>query len=189
MTAWGRRAPVLQMGTENGWTMKRGVFGLLLMLCLACAKDDDEPAKKDAGAADAGKDAGPQVRGDASLDLHALLIAALIETERTLIARCPCLTEAGQFESMQACVRALSLGRTWVDCANALDLTGMDHAQVRANLHCSLEELTQRTECLTGSGCASADVAACMSQSLGCPQLPLDLLSRVAVECSIGLSH
>lgn len=172
-----------------------GSCGLLLVLFVACA-DDDKAAQTDASThepakplSDAGKDAGPQLGGDTPPDLHALLIATLIETERALIARCPCLAEIGSFKSKQECVRALSLGRDWVECSNATDLTGQDDAAVRANLRCNLQELSQRTECLTGSSCDEKAVVACMSPSLSCPMLPLDVLSHVAVECSISLSR
>jgi hypothetical protein len=125
----------------------------------------------------------------ANLDIHFLLISAVIEIERSLHARCPCLTETGQYESMRECIDAVSLGRDWVDCANKIDLSGQDDETVRANLRCNIEELTQRSECLMGSACREDAIAACMTQSLGCPMPPLDALSRVAVECNIAFSH
>lgn len=173
--------------------IKQLSIGLLLTLSVACGDDAKKPARSDAAVpdtmTDASTDAGPKIKADASLDLHDLLIVALIETERTLLARCPCLAETGVYKTMQECVDHVSLGRAWVECANALDLTGMDDAMVRANLRCSIEELMQRTDCLMGSACNNDAVAECMSLTLNCPMLPLDVLSRVAVECSIGFSH
>ena len=173
--------------------IKRLSIGLLLTLSVACGDSDKKPARSDASVqdakVDASTDAGPKARADASLDLHDLLIVALIETERTLLVRCPCLAEKGIYKSRQECVENVSLGRSWVDCANALDLTGMDDAMVRANLRCSIEELMQRTDCLMASSCSDDAVAACMSLTLDCPMLPLNTLSRVAVECDIGFSH
>ncbi|HET8934945.1 MAG TPA: hypothetical protein VFN67_15965 [Polyangiales bacterium] len=173
--------------------IKQLSIGWLLAWSVACSDADKTPARdaavRDAMSDAASTDSGPAVHADASLDLHDLLIVALIETERTLLARCPCLAEKAVYKSMRECVEHVSLGRSWVECANALDLTGMDDAEVRANLRCSIEELLQRTDCLMGSACTDEAVATCMSQSLDCPMLPLNVLSRVAVECDIGFSH
>jgi hypothetical protein len=172
--------------------IKQLSIGWLLILGVACS-DADKPPARDAAVRDtmldASTDSGPAPHADASLDLHDLLIVALVETERTLLARCPCLAEKAVYKSMQECVDRVSLGRSWVECANALDLTGMDDAEIRANLRCSIEELMQRTDCLMGSACTDEAVAICMSQSLNCSMLPLNVLSRVAVECDIGFSH
>jgi len=127
--------------------------------------------------------------GGGELDLHALLIAALIETEGSLVARCPCLTASGVYDSMRACSDAVTFGRNWIDCVNGLDLTTEDDPEVRTNLHCNIRELKQRSECLRGSSCSDDDVVRCMSQTLDCPKLPLELLSQVAVECQIAFSR
>lgn len=174
-----------------GGFMKQGMFGLLLALAAACTDSADNPARaageEHASDAAAKPDAGPKQK--VSPDVHTLLITALLELERTLLARCPCYVEKGLYETKQACVDAVSLGRSWVDCANAADLGELDDVQARANLRCTIEELSQRTECLMGSACTDEAVATCMTQSLGCPMLPLDPLSQVAVECTIAFSH
>lgn len=142
--------------------------------------DENEP---DDGALDAGR------AGDITADLHLLLIAALIETERSLTARCECLVQGGRYPSVAECDEAVSFGRDWVDCVNGLDLSGMDQADVRAGLHCTIEQTAQRGECLMGSSCNDEAVAACMTAGLDCPMVPLDLLSQLVTHCSIAFSH
>jgi hypothetical protein len=164
-----------------------GWCGLLLSAC-----DDNAPLRSDAS----NSEVHPQVEAGSASDspvaapnLHFLLIAAVLEVERSLIARCPCLTADGHYESEVECVRAVSLGRDWVDCANDMDLSGLDDAESRASLRCNIEEISERTECLMASSCNADAVAECMSKTLGCSMLPLNLLSRVTVECSIAFSH
>jgi hypothetical protein len=171
----------------------------LLALCCACADRDVEHAH----AADAGqqphadasttpqrdRDAGQKAGAEASLDVHFLLIATFLEIERSLLARCPCLTDMGLYETRADCNRAVGLGHDWVACANMLDLSQQDSEQVRATLRCNVEELSQRSECLMGSACREEAIAACMTDGLGCPMLPLNLFSEVATECRIALSH
>jgi hypothetical protein len=172
--------------------MKR--VALLLSLCVACESeprlDSGTQPVLDAGRPpDVATTTQPVASADASIDLHFLLIAAMIEVERSLIARCPCLIENGAYDSMSQCVKAVSLGRDWVDCANTLELSDQDDDALRDSLRCNIEELTQRSECLMGSACSDEAVATCMTQSLGCAMLPLDALSRVTVECGIALSR
>lgn len=192
-TKWTELAQLRHSWLWPRQMIKQVSIALLFTWSAACGDGDKPPTPNDASVqdtmTDASTDAGPKVHADASLDLHDLLIVALIETERTLLARCPCLAEKGIYKSMQECIDSVSLGRSWVECANALDLTGMDDAMVRANLRCSIEELMQRTDCLMASSCSDEAVAVCMSQTLNCPMLPLNTLSRVAVECNIGFSH
>jgi hypothetical protein len=176
----------------------------VLILSVACAGDERaaDTAARDAGAkrADASdprdeEDAGRQdaavqdatVKGE--LDLRSLLIAELIETESSLVARCSCLTASGVYESMSKCLDAVSLGRNWVDCANALDLSAQDSPEIRANLRCNIQELSQRSQCLLGSSCSDTDIAACMTATLNCAKLPLELLSQIAVQCHIAFSR
>jgi hypothetical protein len=175
----------------------------VLILSVACAGDERAAAAAahDAGAqrTDASdpsdeddadtQDATVDATAKGELDLRSLLIAELIETESSLVARCPCLTASGAYESMSKCLQAVSLGRNWIDCANALDLSKQDSPEIRANLRCSIQELRQRGQCLMGSSCSNADVGACMSETLNCPKLPLELLSQVAVQCQIAFSR
>jgi hypothetical protein len=176
------------------------LFALLLLICAGCAEGERALTHSDAsvqageptGDADvdpAGRDAGKSASANPAVDLNFLLLATLLETERTLIARCPCLIVSGQYESMPECLSALSLGRSWIDCANQVDLRAHDSAATRDNLRCNVAELTQRTECLMGSACKEDAVAACMIQNLGCSLLPWELLSSVASECMIAFSR
>lgn len=177
-------------------------FGVWIALSAACGSDAPEHAvngmnARDASSADAARersdapaaDAGAPAASGGELDLHSLVVAALIETESSLVARCPCLTASGVYASMRACTDAVTLGRNWIDCVNGLDLTTQDDPQVRESLHCSIRELKQRSECLRGSSCSDDDIVMCMTEMLSCPKLPLELLSRVAVDCQIALSR
>jgi len=166
-----------------------GWCALLLWMTLVGCTDDQQSAvpPHDAGAEK--RDASPAANVDASVDLHFLVIATLIEIERTLIARCPCLTAAGEYDSEAECLSGVSIGRNWVDCANRVDLTSDDSDARRENLRCNIAELSLRTECLSGSSCAQEAIAACMAQSLECPVLPYDVISKVVTECTIALSR
>jgi hypothetical protein len=184
----------MRQGTVAGW------FALLLA-CASCA--DGEPAVSerdsgahaaDAAAGDAGtnptaRDAGQPASVDASVDLHFLLITALLEMERTLVVRCPCLTANEQYESESECRRAVNLGRSWIDCVNQLDLSAYDELATRENLRCNIAELSLRTECLMVSACSDSAVAMCMTKSLGCSVLPFELISEVVSACKIALSR
>lgn len=170
------------------------LYALLLLTLFGCADTARAPVDAyDAGTdaavhrTDAGRSLASTV--DASVDLHFLVIATLLEMERSLVARCPCLTAAGEYESESQCRSALSLGSNWIDCANRVDLRSDDSDQTREKLRCNIEELSVRTECLTGSSCAKDAIAMCMTQSLGCPVPPYDLLSKVVSECTIALSR
>ena len=173
-----------------------GFCGLLLMTFVGCA--DAEHVVTDAGAKldDAGTDAGapkadaePSTPIDASLDIQFLVIATLLEMERSLIARCPCLTAAGEYDSAAECLRAVNLGRNWIDCANRVDLSAHDNNETRESLRCNIAELSLRSECLMGSSCAADAIAMCMTQSLNCTGLPYEVISNVVSECMITLSR
>lgn len=173
-----------------------GVCGLLLIACVGCA--DAERVVIDASIQlhDAGQDAGPgkldaepSAPVDASLDIQFLVIATLLEMERSLIARCPCLTAAGEYDSASECLNAVNLGRNWIDCANRVDLSAHDNEETRENLRCNIAELSLRSECLMGSSCAADAIATCMTQSHDCTELPYELLSNVVSECMITLSR
>jgi hypothetical protein len=180
----------MRQGAVAGW------FVLVILTSESCTDRERAVSEADGGARviDAGIGPTPRNGGqtgsvDASVDLHFLLITALLEMERTLVARCPCLTADGQYESESECRGAVNLGRNWVDCASQLDLSQQDEPEIRENLRCNISELSLRTECLTGSACSDVAVAMCMTQSLGCQVLPFELLSEVVSECKIALSR
>lgn len=170
-----------------------GFFALLLLTSAGCSGSDRVMSQMEAGVTDRaptpGAAAGDGARADAAIDLHFLLIAAILETERSLVARCPCLTASDVYENMSDCLSSMSLGRSWVDCANRLDLSAFDGAATRENLHCNIAQLTQRTECLMASACDEGAIARCMTQSLGCAVLPWQIFSAVASECAIAFSR
>lgn len=174
-----------------------GFHMLLLLTCVGCADDARPIEDAVAVSSDAGVDASPQNASDdgevapvkASVDLHFLLISALIEMERSLVARCPCLTAAGAYESVTTCMNTVSLGRDWIDCVDRADFSHADNESIRENLRCNIAELNERTECLMGSSCAEAAIAACLTQSRGCPGLPYEVFSEVATNCMIALSR
>ncbi|HTU62509.1 MAG TPA: hypothetical protein VMF89_28810, partial [Polyangiales bacterium] len=145
---------------------------------------DAAPSKPDAGRV-------PQTTTpvDASLDIQFLVIATVLEMERSLTARCPCLTVAGEYDSTSECLSAVSLGRHWIDCASRVDLSAQDSAETRENLRCNIAQLSLRSECLMGSSCAADAIAACMTQSLDCAEIPYELISQVVSECKITLSR
>jgi hypothetical protein len=177
-----------------------GVCGLLLITSVGCADAervviDASTQLHDAGH-DASTDAGPRKLDaetsapvDASLDIQFLVIATLLEMERSLIARCPCLTAAGEYDSVSECLRAHNLGRNWIDCANRVDLSAHDNDETRESLRCNIAELSLRSECLMGSSCAADAIAMCMTQSLDCTELPYEVISNVVSECMITLSR
>lgn len=183
-------------------TNKRWASLLLVLQLTACADgaapvQDERDASVRARATDAEattpalpRDAGEQVNAvDAAVDLHFLVLAILLEMERSLVVRCPCLTANGLYESASECLSAVSLGRGWIDCANQIDLSAYDDAMTREDLRCSIAELTVRTECLMASTCSNDAVAMCMTQSLDCEPLPFELLSSVVSACMITLSR
>jgi hypothetical protein len=177
-----------------------GLCGLLLITCVSCSSA--ERAVTDAGTAfqDAGHDAGTDTGAraldaetsmqiDASLDIQFLVIATVLEMERSLIARCPCLTAAGEYDSASECLSAVNFGRNWIDCANRVDLSAHDNDETREGLRCNIAELSLRSECLMGSSCAADAIAMCMTQSLQCTGLPYELISNVVSQCMITLSR
>lgn len=181
-----------------------GLFGLLLLTWVGCAEGervvlDAGTALQDAGhdaGHDAGKgaaapklDAGPKTPTDAALDIHFLLIATLLEMERSLLARCPCLTAAGEYDSASDCLSAVNFGRSWIDCANQVDVSAHDTEEIRESLRCNIAELSLRSECLMGSSCAADAIAMCMTQSLACAGIPFEVIGEVVSECKITLSR
>lgn len=198
---------------RKGGTMQRsmsqvavaGLCALLLMTGVGCGASEHALADSGTAPSDAGQDAtdatdatgvpipvldaAPATPIDASVDLPFLLIAVLLEMERSLIARCPCLTAAGEYDSASECLSRTSLGRNWIDCANRVDLSGYDSDETREALRCNVEQLSLRSDCLMGSSCASDAIAACMTQTLNCADLPYELISKVVTECMITLSR
>lgn len=173
---------------------------VLLMTCVGCADAertvaDSGPARSDAGPSSAHATGpvlvapSPATTVAAEVDLPFLVIATILEMERSLIARCPCLTAAREYDSASECLRAVSLGRHWIDCANRVDFSGHDSEEMRENLRCNIAELSLRSECLMGSSCTSDAIATCMTQSLSCGVLPYELISNVVSECKITLSR
>lgn len=174
--------------------------GLLLTTHLGCADPTQVATGASAERSDAGTDAATSKLDagrapdktsptDASLDIQFLVIATLLEMERSLIARCPCLTAAGEYESASECLSTVNLGRNWIDCANRVDLSAHDSDEARDNLHCNIAELSRRSECLMGSSCAPPAIATCMTQTLDCTELPYELIGKVVSECKIALSR
>jgi hypothetical protein len=165
-----------------------GLCALLLIQggCTAAARAVGDAGAEPRDSATHEPDAAPP--GTASFDLHFLVVAALLEMERSLIARCPCLTLQGEYDSASQCRSAVALGSHWIECANRIDLSAFDSTETRESLRCSVAELSQRSECLMGSACTADAIAGCMTQSFGC-MLPLELFSQVASTCEISLSR
>lgn len=192
--------------TRTGSRVSCSAAWLAVWVCAACGSDaggsvavadaaaqsapSATPSRSDAGRLDRfDADAGPGPSGEVMPDLHFLLVTMLVEIDRSMLARCPCQVAGGDYATIRDCVDTVSLGRDWVDCVNSLDLTGEDAAPLRDNLHCNIEELMQRSECLEVSSCSEQDVQVCLSKANGCPMPPLMVLSRLATECPILFSH
>jgi len=107
------------------------------------------------------------------------LVALLHEIERGTLATCPCRVEAGQYKSLQECLDDVRFEAGWEDCAERVPVPN-GNAEI---LHCSVDALRRRTDCLDTAPCATERLAFCRNETAVCPTLDAEVLNRVLVWC------